>query len=79
MSVSSESCYECGQDIAEGVGEPLYACLWNLPGAGGHHWAWVQVCPSCGAARRSRRTALLAGVALLVGALTALAGYHFLP
>jgi hypothetical protein len=79
MSVSSESCYECGRDIPDGLGEPLYACLWNMPSAGGEHWAWVQVCPSCGGARRSQRRALLTAVSLFVSALAALLAYRFLP
>ena len=29
MSVSTESCYECGHDLPGDRGEPLYACLWD--------------------------------------------------
>jgi len=79
MSVSPESCYECGCDIPDGSGVPLRACLWNIPGAGGEHWSWVQVCPDCGAARRRERLALLVAIALFVGALAALVAYRFLP
>jgi hypothetical protein len=49
-----------------------------MPGAGGEHWAWVQVCPACAGARRRRRGAFLAAVALFVSALTALLAYPFL-
>jgi hypothetical protein len=79
MSVSTESCYECGSDIPDGLGEAVYACLWDMPGAGGQHWAWVPACPSCAGARRRRRAALLIGAALLVSALTALVVYPLLP
>jgi hypothetical protein len=79
MSISTESCYECGRDIPEGLGEPLYACLWSMPRGGATYWGWVQVCPSCGIGLRHRRQALLVGFSLFVAALTALTALVLLP
>jgi len=79
MSVSSEPCYECGRNIPDGWGEPLYACLWRLPGLGEERWDWVEVCPSCASRQRRDRVLLLGMVSLIVGALTALVAYPLLP
>lgn len=78
MSVSTESCYECGRDIPEGLGEPLYACLWSMPRGGATYWGWVQLCPSCGGGRRLRHLALLIGFSLFLAALTALVAWPLL-
>jgi hypothetical protein len=75
MPISSESCHECGRDIPNGLGEPLRACLWNVPAASGEHWGWVEVCPSCARRLRLRRAAILVVVSLVVGGLTAIVAY----
>ncbi len=77
MSVSTDLCYDCGQYLFAD-GEPLRACLWELPGAG-EHWAWVQLCPHCAAQRRSQRTVSLILVGLAVAALTALVAFPLVP
>jgi hypothetical protein len=51
--------------------------LWSLPGAG-QHWAQVPICSAC-ASRRRHLSAALAGVWLLLAALTALVAYPLLP
>ncbi len=37
MSVCTDCCYDCGRYLW-GDGEPLRACLWDLPDVG-KHWA----------------------------------------
>jgi len=77
MSVSAltDRCYDCGQYLWAG-GEPLRACLGDLPGVG-EHWAWVELCDGCAAQRRRRRAMDLLAIGLVVSALTALAAYPF--
>jgi hypothetical protein len=77
MSVITETCYDCGCDVAEGACQTVRACLWSLPGAG-QHWAQVPICSAC-AGRRRHLSAALAGVWLLLAALTALVAYPLLP
>src|SRR5689334_4485336 len=78
MPVSTESCFDCGQVLFAEEGEPLRACLWELPGAG-EYWASVQICPECAAQRRYQRALTLLVAVVVVSALTALAAFPFIP
>jgi hypothetical protein len=78
MSVLTESCYDCGGDIPNGLGEPRLAQLRELPGAATDAWGWVKLCPTCGRRRQRRRLAVLALVSLFVGALTLVVAYPLL-
>ena len=72
MSVSTDDlCYDCGEELSGG-GEPLRACLWNLPGVGAY-WEWVRLCSRCASGRRYRRARNLVALWLVVSTLTALA------
>ena len=78
MSVSTDTCFDCGEVLFGDEGEPLRACLWELPGAG-EYWGWVQICPECAAQRRYQRALSLILVALVASALTALVAFPLLP
>jgi hypothetical protein len=78
MFITTEPCFDCGQEVADGAGESVQACIWSLPGAG-QHWAWVPVCACCAARRRYWHVAAWGGTALLVAVLTAFLAFPFIP
>jgi hypothetical protein len=78
MSVSTDSCYECGRGIPDGVGELAHVCLGVLPGDI-PHWAWVEVCPECARRAGLQRRLWLSLVFVLVAVLTSIVAYPLLP
>jgi hypothetical protein len=78
MSISSEPCYECGDVIPDGLGQPARTCLGVLPG-GAQYWVWVEVCPECARRTGRERRLWLALVFLLVALLTFVVAYSLLP
>jgi hypothetical protein len=73
-----DTCYDCGRDVI--AGEEVPACLWQSPAAGGaEYWGWVAVCPACARRREQRHQVLLAGVVLIVFALTSVLACPLLP
>lgn len=69
MSIASETCYECGRDIPDGLGQPASACVGTLPG-GTFLWSWVDVCPECALKSQRRSRLWLAFACVLVALLT---------
>jgi hypothetical protein len=78
MSVSIESCYECGHAIPDGLSEPARVCLGILPGDI-QYWAWVDICPDCVQRLGMRRRLWMSLVFVLVVVLTFTVAYPLLP
>jgi hypothetical protein len=76
--LDTDTCYDCGREVSEG--QPLLACLWKSPAAGGAElWGQVLLCPDCAALRDQKRRAWRAVAVVSIALITSVVAYLLLP